>query len=95
MRNLLRRPGGGGVPWTFDFGSCKGINAELLEPARQHLGVRGSFAETFDYDIWIALDPDRVHHDLLAHVDDALRARVPATGSSACRRCAGRRGTTT
>jgi len=80
MRNLLRRTGGGGVPWTFDFGSCKGINAELLEPARRHLGVRGSFAETFDYDIWIALDPDRVHHDPLAHVDDALRARVPANG---------------
>ncbi len=73
-------PRGAGVPWTFDFGSCKGINAELLGPARQQLGLSGSFAESLDYDIWIALDPDRIHHDPLPHADPALRARLPVGG---------------
>jgi uroporphyrinogen decarboxylase len=85
ISDLVRGTGRGAVdsaalPWTFDFGSCKGINFELLAPARRHLGLTASFAETFDYDIWIALDPDRLHHDRLPHVDDALRSWIPENG---------------
>ena len=75
---------------------AEGINAELLEPARQHLGVRGSFAEetstTTSGSRW---SPTGC---ITSRWPTSTMPCVPAcrqTGSSACRRCAGRRGTTT
>jgi hypothetical protein len=45
------------VPWTLDFGSCKGVHPSIAEPLRGYLEIEGSFARALDYDIWIALDP--------------------------------------
>jgi uroporphyrinogen decarboxylase len=67
------------VPWTLDFGSCKGMQPSLLEEYRANAGVTGSLASNFDYDIWIALDPDRVHYDNLPHLDSGVKKRIQAS----------------
>lgn len=79
IRDLLRKRNASRVPWTLDFGSCKGVHPAVAEGVRRHLGIQGSFARALDYDIWIALDPDRLHNDPLSHIDDQVRARIPRT----------------
>jgi uroporphyrinogen decarboxylase len=80
IHDLVRHRSPGRVPWTLDFGSCKGVHPSVVEAVRRHLAIRGSFARTLDYDIWIAMDPDRLHNDPLPHVGTHLLARVPRTG---------------
>ena len=65
------------IPWTFDFGACRGILTPLMEAYKNAAGVDTSLARYFDYDIWIALDPDRIHYDRLEHVDSALKIKIP------------------
>jgi uroporphyrinogen decarboxylase len=79
IRDLLEKKNAARVPWTLDFGSCKGVHPGIAEDVRRYLGIRGSFARVLDYDIWIALDPDRLHNDPLNHIDDRVRARIPRT----------------
>lgn len=76
LSTVLRRGAAGRIPWTLDFGSCKGVGPAIAGALRGHLGITGSFAEALDYDVWIALDPDRVHHDALPHFDDSLKKRI-------------------
>jgi uroporphyrinogen decarboxylase len=77
VRDLVEKRSAERVPWTLDFGSCKGVHPSVVEGIRRHLGIQGSFAKALDYDIWIVLDPDRLHNDPLAHIDDGTRARIP------------------
>ena len=79
MRRIIANVDGSRVPWTLDFGSCKGVSPAIAPGLRAHLGISGSFAEALDYDVWIALDPDRVHHDALPHFDDRLKKRIGAS----------------
>jgi uroporphyrinogen decarboxylase len=81
MRKVLAAAGT--IPWTLDFGSCKGVGPAIAEPLRRHLGITGSFAEALDYDVWIVLDPDRVHHDALPHFDDGVKKRIAASALQA------------
>ena len=76
LSDVLRRRTPGRMPWTLDFGSCKGVSPSIAQALRRHLGISGSFAEALGYDVWIVLDPDRVHHDALPHFDDRLRKRI-------------------
>jgi len=76
LSRVLSRRAHGRVPWTLDFGSCKGVGPAISDALRGRLGIAGSFAEALDYDVWIALDPDRVHHDALPHFVDSLKRRI-------------------
>ena len=80
IRDLIRYRSLGRVPWTLDFGSCKGVHPSVVDAVRRHLGIEGSFARALDSDIWIALDPDRLHNDPLPHVGTHVLSRVPRTG---------------
>jgi uroporphyrinogen decarboxylase len=68
----------GRIPWSLDFGSCKGVGPAIVEPLRRRLGFAGSYAEGLDYDVWIVLDPDRIHHDALPHIDERTKDRIGA-----------------
>jgi uroporphyrinogen decarboxylase len=72
------------TPWTFDLGSCKGIQSSLLEAYRAETGIESSLAEYFDYDIWIPLDPDRVRHDALPHVDETVKMKIRPSTLQGC-----------
>ncbi len=76
LSDVLGRRAPGRIPWTLDFGSCKGVSPSIAEALRRHLGITSSFAEALDYDVWIVLDPDRVHHDAVPHFDERLRRRI-------------------
>ena len=78
IHDLFEHRTGGRIPWTFDFGSCKGLNPGLLPAAKKHFGAAGSLTEFLDYDIWIVLDPDRIHSDPLPHTDETIKAAIPA-----------------
>jgi len=65
------------TPWTFDFGSCKGLQPFLLEKYKRARGFECSLARYFDYDIWIAMDPDRIHNDSYEHIDNVIRKKIP------------------
>jgi uroporphyrinogen decarboxylase len=79
IRDLIRERYPGRVPWTLDFGSCKGVHPSIVEAVRRRLGIQGSFAAGLGYDVWIALDPDRIHNDPLPHAGPRVKARVPVS----------------
>jgi uroporphyrinogen decarboxylase len=67
------------IPWTFDFGSCKGIQPSLASAFKKAFGIQCSLARYFDYDVWIVFDPDRLHYDALPHIDDSIREKISIT----------------
>jgi uroporphyrinogen decarboxylase len=72
------------IPWTFDFGACRGIQTSLLDSYKKATKIKTSLARCFNYDIWIALDPDRIHHDRLKHVDSAIKMKIPLSTLQGC-----------
>jgi uroporphyrinogen decarboxylase len=67
------------IPWTLDFGSCKGIQWNLMEKLKSFLNISESLPEYFDYDIWMALDPDRVHSDPTQHLPESFKKSISKT----------------
>lgn len=67
------------IPWSLDFGACKGIQWNLMEKFKNSLGIKESLAKYFDYDIWITLDPDRVHNDSVEHLSESFKKNIAKT----------------
>ncbi|MCL4386522.1 MAG: hypothetical protein M1475_02865 [Actinobacteria bacterium] len=67
------------IPWLLDFGACKGIQWSLAEKLKEDLGIKESLAKYFDYDIWMALDPDRIHNDASGYLPVSFKKNVSKT----------------
>ena len=64
------------IPWTLDFGACKGIQWRLMEEFKKTYDIKGSLTKYFDYDIWMALDPDRMHNDASSYLPDHFKENI-------------------
>ena len=49
----------------------------MLEKYKKVRGFDCSLARYFDYDIWIVLDPDRIHHEDMPHIREETKRRIP------------------
>ncbi|MHB1376071.1 MAG: uroporphyrinogen decarboxylase family protein [Candidatus Humimicrobiaceae bacterium] len=67
------------IPWTLDFGSCKGIQWNLMERFKSSLNISQSLPKYFDYDIWMTLDPDRIHNDSTEYLPEFFKKIISKT----------------
>jgi len=67
------------IPWTLDFGACKGIQWNLMEKLKSSLNIKESLAKYFDYDIWMTLDPDRVYNDTAEYLPESFKKSISKT----------------
>jgi uroporphyrinogen decarboxylase len=67
------------IPWTLDFGACKGIQWNLMEKFKEYSGINESLAKYFDYDIWMALDLDRIHNDATEYLPELFKKKISKT----------------
>lgn len=77
--NLVERKKAARIPWTMDFGACKGIQWNLMEKFKNLLNIKESLSKYFDYDIWMTLDPDRVHNDATEYLPEFFKKSISKT----------------
>ncbi|MHB8278437.1 MAG: hypothetical protein ACYDIA_12395, partial [Candidatus Humimicrobiaceae bacterium] len=76
ISDIIRKKKTSRIPWTLDFGACKGIQWNLMEKFKEFSGIKGSLANYFDYDIWMALDPDRIHNDTTVYLPEFFKKNI-------------------
>lgn len=68
------------IPWTLDFGACRGIQWNLMEKYKKSEEIKTSLVKHFDYDIWMTLDPDRIHSDPSEYLPIQFKKKISKTG---------------
>ncbi|MHB1276366.1 MAG: hypothetical protein ACYC0D_10795 [Candidatus Humimicrobiaceae bacterium] len=79
ISSLVNRRKASRIPWTLDFGACKGIQWSLMEKYKNLLNIRESLTKYFDYDIWMTLDPDRIHNDATEYLPEFFKKSISKT----------------
>ena len=84
IKNIITKRKAERIPWTLDFGACKGIQWNLMEKFKESAGINESLPKYFDYDIWMTLDPDRVYNDPSEYLPESFKEKISKSSLIGC-----------
>jgi uroporphyrinogen decarboxylase len=84
ISNIITKQKTGRIPWTLDFGACKGIQWNLMEKFKKSAEIKESLPKYFDYDIWMALDPDRIYNDSSEYLPESFKVKISKSSLLGC-----------
>ena len=61
-------------PWILEH--AKVFSGDLMEKFKKYSEINESLVKYFDYDIWMALDPDRIHNDETEYLPDDFKESI-------------------